>query len=191
MCRRLSEATESPTMPSQWLSHDARLEHVCALASQAHHAASGSQEELSEKCKSRVCRTRKSCCRDWYKLAMSSKQAKKNNIWVRTWLQLCLLLGLVKGVGSTALLSTHFQALSQRSMQGPYHQNHLGRPEGSLEHEQDSETQRQAGKAWEAWMEWEKFQSSASRFQAADQCQMTKGVSKKSGAKPNTDQGFV
>ena len=122
-----------------------------------------SQVECSDTSKPRDSSTRKTCCRDWCTLAKCSKQAKYSSVCVRTWLQRCLLLGLLKGVGSTALYSTHCQALPQWNMQGTCH---LGNrtshqelsPEGAPQQEQDllqMKTQGLAGKAWEAWMEWE------------------------------------
>ena len=161
--RRLSETTESLTMP-QLPSHDASQAQVWAYAN--HFFTTRSQVECSEKSKPRVCRTCKTCCRDW------CKRTKCSSIWVRTWLQLCLLLEEWAQQPCTEHIVRH-------SLNGTCRvrtTNPPGKSDLTPSARSRSVSGTRLGIA--GVVQWVEFQSAASRvLQAADSCLWIKGLS--------------
>ena len=114
LCRMPTENALSPTM-QQWLPRDASQRQVSSFVSQLssdsmlHRAflalagpILGKEQETSTQ-----------YAQDMRLPSAASKQARSS----RTWMQLCLLLGLLKGVGSTAPFSApcHLQWNMQRT----------------------------------------------------------------------------
>ena len=73
---------------------------------------------MSGRNRNRVGSAHKFCCEKWCKAFKCSKQTRSSSSWVKMWVQFCLLLGLLKGLGVNSFV---LSILSAGSSSMAYH----------------------------------------------------------------------